>query len=253
MAARPIRKLLPPGVRSLLRRLVMASARGFGTITHATTREPVMALTFDDGPDPTWTPRLLEVLESRGARATFFMVGKAAARHRDLVERVARGGHAIGNHSWDHPSFPLLSGRGRRAQLRWCQEALSPWGERLFRPPWGHQSLASHLGALLLGYRVVTWSAAAEDWLDHDPETLLEDLRPRLEPGAIVVFHDALYITNDRRYRDRGPTVRAVEMLLDELGERFHFVTVPELLDIGRPQRWHWYRRSDLDWLRQQV
>ena len=253
MEARSVRKLLPPRVRAFLRRLVMASARGFGTITHAATREPVVALTFDDGPDPTWTPRLLEVLAAGEARATFFMVGKAAARHRDVVERVAEAGHAIANHSWDHPSFPLLRGRARRAQLRWCQEALEPWGERLFRPPWGHQSLGSHLGALVLGYRVVTWTVTAADWLDRGPEELLDDVRGRLEPGAIVVFHDALYVTNDPRYRDREPTVRAVERLLAEFGDRYRFVTVPELLEIGRPRRWHWYRRSDLDWLRQQL
>jgi peptidoglycan/xylan/chitin deacetylase (PgdA/CDA1 family) len=253
MAAKAIHKRLPPGVRAFLRRLVAASAGGVGTITHVETREPVVALTFDDGPDPTWTPRLLDVLAAVGARATFFMVGKAAARHRGLVERVAGEGHAIANHSWDHPSFPLLRGRARRAQLRWCQEALAPWGERLFRPPWGHQTPATHLGALLLGYRVVTWSVTAADWLDRGPEELLDDLRERLQPGAIAVLHDALYATNDARYRDREPTVRAVERLLEEYGGRFRFVTVPELLRTGRPRRWHWYRRSDLDWLREQI
>ena len=81
-----------------------------GTITGVTTRDPVAALTFDDGPHPEYTPLLLNILERYQARATFFMIGDAAQRHPDLVRQVAQGGHAIGNHSWDHPFFPSLSG-----------------------------------------------------------------------------------------------------------------------------------------------
>ncbi len=248
------RKLpLPEPLKDAVKRLLSASAAGYGTITHVATREPAVALTFDDGPDPIATPWLLEVLAAHGAKATFFMVGKAAARQPELVARVAAAGHAIGNHSWDHPSLPLLRGRGRRLQIRWCREALAPHGAALFRPPWGHQSPGSHLAALLLGYRVVAWNVMAEDWLDDGPEILAERVRHGLAPGAIALFHDALYSTTDRRYEDRAPTVRAVEMLLEEFAGRLRFVTVPELLALGRPRRWHWYKRPDLDWLRRQV
>lgn len=209
-----------------------------------------MALTFDDGPNPEATPRLLEILESRGARGTFFMVGKVAARHPELVARVAAGGHAIGNHSWDHPSFPLIKSRWRRTQIRWCQEALAPHGSRLFRPPYGHQSPASQLDAARLGYRAVTWSINAEDWLDDPPEKLLERIRKRLRPGSVILFHDALYATIDRRYCHRGPTLEAVARFLDEVGEGYQAVTLPELLRRGRPRKWHWYQRPDLGWLR---
>jgi peptidoglycan/xylan/chitin deacetylase (PgdA/CDA1 family) len=229
------------------------SAMVLGTVTRVATREPAVALTFDDGPDPAATPRFLDVLARRDARATFFMVGKSARRHQGLALRVAREGHAAANHSWDHTSFPLLRGSWRRRQLRWCQEALPPGSPRLFRPPWGHQSPGSRLDAARLGFRVVTWDVVAEDWRGDDAQTLLDRMEAGIRPGSIVVLHDALYATDDAAHRDREPVIEAVALLLERLGGRFRFVTVPELLRLGRPRRWHWYRRSDLEWLHKQV
>jgi peptidoglycan/xylan/chitin deacetylase (PgdA/CDA1 family) len=92
------------GVRALRRAGGAIVRQAVSTITHVSTNEPLAALTFDDGPDPLYTPRVLEILQKHRAQATFFMVGQTALRHPDLVQLVARGGHAIGNHSWDHPS-----------------------------------------------------------------------------------------------------------------------------------------------------
>lgn len=223
--------------------------RIMGTITHVSTQEPVVALTFDDGPHPESTPRLLDILEKHQARATFFMVGEAAQRYPDIVRRVAEAGHAIGNHSWDHSSLPLLSGRERRAQIRACEKALAPYGQRLFRPPYGYQSVASRLDALWLGYQVITWSVTASDWQDRDAHWITDQLVNEIKPGSIVLFHDALYTYVEKRYTDRGPTLQAVDLLLEHLGGRFRFVTVPELLRSGRPQRRNWYQEADVDWL----
>jgi peptidoglycan/xylan/chitin deacetylase (PgdA/CDA1 family) len=140
------------------------------------TWDPVAALTFDDGPDPQRTPRILDILERYRARATFFMVGEAVQWYPELVRQVAQTGHAIGNHFWDHPSFPLITGRERRAQLRACAKAIAPYGQRVFRPPYGHQSVASRLDALWLGYQVVTWNVLAYDWLDHDADWMANRL-----------------------------------------------------------------------------
>ena len=101
-----------------------------------------MALTFDDGPDPEHTPRLLEVLARHGAKATFFMVGARAARHPELVARVAAEGHEIGNHGWDHPSLPALPSAAVAGQLERTRAVLAPHGQALMRPPYGHQDLA---------------------------------------------------------------------------------------------------------------
>lgn len=240
-------------LREAAKRGVMETARILGTLTHVSTREPAVALTFDDGPDPESTPKLLDLLARYDAKATFFVVGVSAREHPEIVRRAADEGHALGNHSWDHPSFPLLTGRAQRLQMRWCEQVLPPQEMKLFRPPWGHQNLRSRLNAALLGYRVVAWSAMAEDWARDPAQDLVARVEERLRPGSIVLFHDALFRTDDPRHRDRTPTLEAVETLLERYDGRYRFVTVPELLEMGSPRRWHWYKRSDLDWLQRQI
>jgi peptidoglycan/xylan/chitin deacetylase (PgdA/CDA1 family) len=240
-----------PVLKDLVKRALSASAVLLGTTIRVSTAEPVLALTFDDGPHPRDTPPLLDLLDRHGAKATFFVVGKSVREHPDLVKRIAESGHALGNHTWDHLSLPSLTGRFRRRQLQWTQEALGSQASGLFRPPYGEQTLGSRLDALLLGLRVVCWDVVAEDWRDDPSEVMLQRIYRRLRRGSIVLFHDTLYTTTEERFRYRGPTLRTVELLLEQLGDRYRFVTVPELLKLGRPVRWHWYQRSRLEWLKQ--
>lgn len=225
--------------------------RVMGTVTHVSTQEPVAALTFDDGPHPEFTPRLLEILQKHGARATFFMVGRSAERQPALVQQVVQAGHAIGNHSYDHPSFPLISSRERRIQVRSWQQVVGPAGQRLFRPPYGHQSPASRLDLLRLGYQVVTWNVVAQDWLDHDAGWLTDLLMRKVRPGSIVLLHDALFDAEVDRYWDRTATLEAVGLVLAHFADRLKFVTVPELFQYGRRQYRNWYEEPDLNWLNQ--
>ncbi|MGE5233634.1 MAG: polysaccharide deacetylase family protein [Acidobacteriota bacterium] len=236
--------------RELARRLISWSALPLGTIVRVATREAAVALTFDDGPDPETTPRVLEVLERHGARGTFFVVGKRVRRHPEIVERTATAGHALANHSWDHPSFRRVSGPMRRAQIRWCADELGTRAIRLFRPPFGEQSLASRLDVLRSGHRVVCWDVVAEDWRDDPAERLVARVVRRMRRGSIVVFHDSLYVTDDERFRDRRPTLQALETLLQRFAGELRFVTVPELLALGRPVRGHHYHRLPLDFHR---
>ena len=231
----------------------LIAARLIGTVTHVSTDERVAALTFDDGPHPEFTPRLLDILEEHQARATFFCLGKFAQRHPDILRRMAEARHAIGNHSWDHPSFPLIGSSERRRQLRACAEALAPHGQPLFRPPWGNQSYASRLDALWLGYQVVTWNVLAEDWLDHDADWLAQRVLGKLGPGSIIVFHDRLATAQNPRYFDRGPTLEAVEKLLTKLRGDYRFVTVPELLRVGRAHRENWRQSHAAEWLNARI
>jgi peptidoglycan-N-acetylglucosamine deacetylase len=217
------------------------------TLTHVLTEEPVVALTFDDGPDPVNTPRLLDILTAHHARATFFMIGMRAQRHAKLVSRVAAEGHAIGNHSWDHPSFPLISQEERREQVRDCARAIAPYAGQLFRPPYGHQDLASWLDVDRMGYRVVAWKIAAGDWAERDGPAMADAVMAKLQPGAIVLFHDGLFDAAESRFFCRDSTVSAVELLLARLAGRWRFVTIPELLRCGTPQgkRWDFLEEKD--------
>jgi len=236
-------------MRKLGKLAALATNNVIGTITHVSTSNAVAALTFDDGPHPEFTCRLLDILERHQAHATFFMVGKAAQHHPDLVKRVAQAGHAIGNHSWDHPAFPYISGRERRAQLRACTKAIHPYGLKLFRPPYGNQSLASRLDALWLGYQVVTWSLIAHDWFDHDADWLVNQVVDKIQPGSVILFHDALYDTIERKFADREPTLQAVTLLLERLRGHYRFVTIPALLKCGRSCKQHWYQKANINFL----
>jgi peptidoglycan-N-acetylglucosamine deacetylase len=236
----------------MLRKILRtAKRRVLGTITHVWTQDPIVALTFDDGPDPHCTPRLLQILGRHQAHATFFMLGEAAQKYPDIVERVAQGGHAIGNHTWDHPSLPLLSGSERRRQLRACEQAIAPYGQGLFRPPFGHQNVKSRLDALCLGFQVVTWNIVAMDWLDHDAQWMANRVINEIQPGSVILFHDSLCPVLQMRYADREPTLEAVYLILERLHNCFRFVTIPELLRHGQPQFEDWYRWGNTEYMSQ--
>jgi len=227
--------------------------RCLGSLTKVITDAPVVALTFDDGPDPEVTPRLLRLLDNNNARATFFMVGETAQRYPELVRYMAEKGHALGSHSWDHSAFPLLSGSQRRDQLRACECLVQPDGFRLFRPPYGEQTLASRLDAWWLGYEVVGWSVTSEDWYEPHAAVMADTLLKRIGPGDIVLLHDAIF---DKGFPRRGPMpdrsvcinrqamLTALECVFQNLTARFRFVTVPELFQYGSPYYSYWFKQT---------
>ena len=212
-----------------------------GTITHVSTANNIAALTFDDGPDPEFTPRLLEILENYGARATFFMLGVKATQHPNILKQVANAGHAIGNHSWDHAIFTSLSMRECYRQVLKCQQALAPFGVRIFRPPKGYQNRLSRITLFSLGFKVVTWNVGVEDYFVKPPESMAADLIRQVEPGCIICLHDGLWDPRTKEAMDRSQTLRAVELMLERVGDRFQFVTIPYLLKCGSPQKMDWY------------
>lgn len=227
---------IPYSIRATVTRYLL------GTITSVETKDMVAALTFDDGPHPDSTPHLLEVLARHRVHATFFMLGKAAQRYPEIVRHVAEEGHVIGNHSWDHSSFPSISSSERRRQIRACAKAVAPYGQRLFRPPWGRQTRSSRLDALCLRHTVITWSVDAEDWVEHTSEWILKRLIDKIQPGSVILLHDALWTQRAQPTANRKSVIEAVDMLLEHLGDQFQFVTIPELLRHGHPVlRLKWY------------
>jgi peptidoglycan/xylan/chitin deacetylase (PgdA/CDA1 family) len=153
-----------------------------------------VALTFDDGPDPDATPRLLRLLAARNLRATFFLIGTRAAQHPDVVRAIADAGHEVGNHTWRHRNAWLLP---PAAAVREITEGARILGDilgrapRLYRPPWGIVNAATLATARRLGLVTVLWSIQHEGLRPRTPAAQLRHVTDRLHDGAIVDLHDA--------------------------------------------------------------
>lgn len=224
-------------VRRRLRRLrEQLLGRLYGVIVGVATEQPLIALTFDDGPDPVTTPAVLDILARHGARATFFMVGDAARRHPDIAATVAAAGHAVAHHTLEHVSLPGLGREEVRRQIVGGFEAIGPTCERLFRPPWGHLDRVAFQTARRAGNEVVAWSGHAFDWTSQDASSLTERLRATLAPGAIVLLHDARQRC-DAEDGPRAELLLALDAVLAASKHTWRFVSLPELLAAGRPQR----------------
>jgi peptidoglycan-N-acetylglucosamine deacetylase len=209
------------------------SAQLFGSTIRHTGDASTMALTFDDGPNPVVTPGLLDLLERRKAKATFFLVGKHARAFPALAKEIADRGHTVGNHTDTHPNLIFLPPRRIAEELDRCEEAItSAIGRptRWMRPPYGFRGpqLASVVRRRC-GAGVVMWSASAHDWKPQPPERVIKRLR-HARGGDIVLLHDADHRVPEG---DRQHTVAALEDLLprwmdagirfvslDEIGER---------------------------------
>ncbi|WP_322486792.1 polysaccharide deacetylase family protein [Chloroflexus sp.] len=236
------RSIQPSLSRTFRRWLAPAGRRLLGTLVRVATTEPVVALTFDDGPHPLYTPHLLDLLERYHARATFFLLGQHAVGQRDLVARMATTGHAIGNHTFTHIRMPQTPRWQRWRELWLARRALAPFASALFRPPYGGQSYGSRVDALLFGYEVVGWSYHIEDWVAQPPDRLAERLLAQMQPGSIVLLHDRLVNPRDPAAVARTPLLTALAQVLAQVGTRYRFVTVPELIRAGTPVRVPWFR-----------
>ena len=222
------------GMRTILRPFL-------GTIIRVTTDKPVVALTFDDGPHPDYTPRILEILAKYDAKATFFVVGKAAAAHPELVQQIQEGGHILGNHSWDHDSFLEMPAKVRRHQIKMWEEVVGKQPKRLFRPPYGHQSNRTRLQMWRLGYQVVGWNRDVADWNPHSADDISNRLVQNIEPGAIILLHDAIFKSRlEKPQFDRRNLIVGLDTALATLHQTYQFVTVPSLIKQGRSMQIIW-------------
>ncbi len=204
----------------------------FGRTLIAPSRPGEIALTFDDGPNPAWTPRLLELLARHDIKATFFLVGKFASEESALARYIANSGHAVGNHSWTHPNLARTSAAKIRDELKRTRDALEQiTGKpvKLFRPPYGARRPFVLRTARELGMTPVMWNAMTNDWEEPSAERIAERLAAKVEAvgrrgrAANIVLHDG---GHRMLGADRGPSVRAAEILIERFRSTHRFVTV---------------------------
>jgi len=186
----------------------------FGRALRHAPSSRVIALTFDDGPNPAATPRLLDILDRHAARATFFLIGRWVQACSPIVREIAARGHAIANHTNTHPNLLFLSRPRIVGELMACQAAIEgAAGVRpaLMRPPWGARGPQLWSAVEESGLRqVVTWTVLGRDWTAHGKQKLNERLG-QVQGGDVVVLHDGYHRTLGA---DRGDTLRALEYWL---------------------------------------
>jgi peptidoglycan/xylan/chitin deacetylase (PgdA/CDA1 family) len=161
----------------------------------APTTIPVAALTFDDGPDPELTPRILEVLAEHHARATFNMMGWNARNHPELVRAVVAAGHELGNHTWTHMDLTRQSASQTRRQVDSGRRAIEAAGAvrvRWFRPPKGELTGAATCAAAELGQDVLLWSVDRGAGGIGTPDAVADHLVSAVQPGDVVGLHDGI-------------------------------------------------------------
>lgn len=206
----------------------------FGPCTwHGPRARPRVALTFDDGPHPDTTRRVLEVLEAQGVKATFFVVGAEVERHPELARELVARGHELGNHTFSHGVTADLFLAGRlAADVARCQETIERvTGQRArwYRPAVGIRNPPVHAAARRVGLPVVTWSDAPRDGARAFTAARARALAERARPGDILALHDG---TRPGQEALRAHTVKNLPVLLEALKARgLEPVTLAALLD----------------------
>ena len=181
----------------------------------------VVALTFDDGPNPSTTTQALDTLAKYNVKATFFVLGKNIAGNEDLLKRMKSEGHVVGNHSWDHPVLSKLTLEDAKKQITDTEDALTKVlgsSSKLMRPPYG--AITDDIrNSLDLSF--IMWNVDSLDWKSKNETAILTEIQHQVRNGSIVLMHDI-----------HGATVNALPKIIEYLKDQgYTFVTVPEMLN----------------------
>lgn len=194
------------------------------------TSRPVIALTFDDGPHPELTPKLLDLLRSQGVRATFYVIGRNVEAHPDIARRIVAEGHEIANHSWSHPSLPSLSATRLRQEIGNTSDVIERVTGRRptnMRPPYG--AINERVRQTMFkdyGMDVVLWSVDPLDWKRPGASVVANRLVEGAAPGGILLAHDI-----------HPGTIDAMPETIARLKAKgYAFATVSQLLALQEPR-----------------
>ncbi|ABF43748.1 polysaccharide deacetylase [Candidatus Koribacter versatilis Ellin345] len=193
-----------------------------------------LALTYDDGPNDPYTESILNVLDIHDVKATFFLIGRYVRQRPDLVRRQVVLGHAIGNHTWDHPNLIFSTPHSLRSQLgKTSQEIFDACGQKptLFRPPFGGRRPGVIQTASSMGMTAVMWNVTCYDWSATSNEKIEAHAARQIRGGDVILLHDGGHKFFGA---DRNWTVKATDNLIRRYkDEGYEFVTVPEMLSEG--------------------
>lgn len=185
-----------------------------------------IALTFDDGPHPHYTPEILSILREYGVHATFFVIGENVGYYPDLVGRILADGHELGNHTMHHSRMSRLTPQEMREEIQGTERAiyeLTDYCTKLLRPPEGMMDDRVIDAAIELDYRIILWNIDTRDWDHTSPDAIAAHILSHVKSGDIILMHD--YIGRD------SPTPEALRLVIPALLEAgYHFVGVSELL-----------------------
>lgn len=189
---------------------------------------PYIAITFDDGPNPETTPRLLKMLAQRGIKATFFVLGSRATASPEIIKQMVAEGHEVANHSWDHPQLPKIPLAAADRQIgdtNAAIERITGKSPLYVRPPYGAMTpaLRAHLRDKF-GSTFVYWSVDPLDWKDRNPQLIHDRIVSNVHSGAIILVHDI-----------HPTTVDAMPRTFDDLlAKGYKFVTVSQLIAMNK-------------------
>lgn len=232
----------PPGgdfaQRAVIPRALTGVVSRFIGVHCVDTAERTLAITYDDGPHPMHTPRILDALTERGVKATFFVLTDPARRHPEIIRRIVADGHELALHGADHRSMLGMSDRDAAASVARARDDLEQLADtpiRLFRPPYGHHTLGQASRIRREGLELVIWSGDALDWIDDTEERVAERGWSAVFPGGILLLHDD---RADPEMLGPGEALPAFDksrvtgLILDRgAQEGYSFATVGELLD----------------------
>lgn len=207
-----------------------------GTIYHVKSPHKVVALTFDDGPSPEWTPKILDELKKADIKATFFMLGEHVERYPQIARRVVEEGHEIGNHTYDHHVLIYYTTQELEREIRDCEKVIrdiTGQTTRYFRPPKAWLTMQEKKKIDGMGYRTVLWTLNSKDWVTFDGKYIVGYLLGHIKPGDILLFHDSGGVFTAEG-GNRQETVKSISLLAEKLKKKgYSFVTITELLNVN--------------------
>jgi peptidoglycan-N-acetylglucosamine deacetylase len=191
------------------------------------TDKKICALTFDDGPDGTVMPKILDILKKNGVSASFFLIGNQVNAYKDIVKKASAEGNLMLNHSFTHPDFFKLNANSINKQILDTEDVIyNVIGRRpaIFRPPYGSLNDTIISTSKALGYHIAIWSTDSMDWSQKEKDNIIKNVLDNIRPGEIIIMHCG---------PDKEATADALPIVISELRNKgYTFTTLDKLLNI---------------------